>query len=83
MRVELVHLFQQVGFASNKLLFLTVQQNLKSSLDTGLRLDGLPALELRDLIVSVLEACLRFQIEQRDFLMLMLREITNLKGRSM
>ena len=35
--------------------FLTVQQNLKSSaLDTGLRLDGLPALELWDLIVSVL-----------------------------
>ena len=40
----------------NKLLFLTVQQNLKSyiSLDIGLRLDGLNALELWDLIVSVL-----------------------------
>ena len=37
------------------MLFLTVQQNLKSSLwDTGLRLDGLPALELWDLFVSVL-----------------------------
>ena len=34
--------------------FLTVQLNLKSSLWTGLRLDGLPALELWDLIVSVL-----------------------------
>ena len=33
------------------------------SLDTGLRLDGLLALELLDLIVSVLEACLRFQID--------------------
>ena len=55
--LEVIHLFQQVGCARNKLLFLTVQQNLKSSiisLDTGLRLDGLPALELWDLIVSVL-----------------------------
>ena len=51
------------------------------SLDTGLRLDGLPALELWDLIASVLEACLRFQIEQGD--LLMLKEIKNLKGRSM
>ena len=30
-----------------------------------------------------LEACLRFQIEQGDLLMLMLKEIKNLKGRSM
>ena len=38
----------------NKLPFRTVQQNLKSSLlNAGLRLDGLPALELWDLIVSV------------------------------
>ena len=51
------------------------------SLDTGLRLDGLPALELWGLIVSVLEACLRFQIEQGD--LLMFKEIKNLKGRSM
>ena len=52
---EVIRLFQQVGCARNKLLFLTVQQNLKSSRWTlGLRLDGLPALELWDLIVSVL-----------------------------
>ena len=38
-------MYQQVGCARNKLLFDTVQQNL--------RLDGLPALELWDLIVSV------------------------------
>ena len=38
----------------SKLLFRTVQQNLKIiSLDTGLRSDRLPALELWDLIVSV------------------------------
>ena len=53
--LEVMHLFQSVGCVRNKLLFLTVQQNLKSiSLDTGLRLNGLPALELWDLIVSVL-----------------------------
>ena len=50
---EATHLFQQVGCARKKHQFLTAQQNLKLSLDTGLRLDGLPALELWDLIVSV------------------------------
>ena len=49
--LEVIHSFPEVGCARNKLLFLTVQQNL--SLDTGLRMDGLPALELWDLIVSV------------------------------
>ena len=34
------------------------------SLDTGLRLDGVPLLELWDLIVSVLEMFLIFQIER-------------------
>ena len=34
------------------------------SLDTGLRLDGLPALELWDLIVSVLGIFLVFQIDR-------------------
>ena len=52
--LEVIHLFQKVGCARNKLLFLTVQQKLKSYRWTGLRLDGLPALELWDLIVSVL-----------------------------
>ena len=53
------------------------------SLDTGLRLDGLLALELWDLIVSLfLKASLLFQIEQGDLLM-MLRNIKNLKRRSM
>ena len=40
--------------ARNKLLLFTVQQTEIISLDTRLRLDGLFALELRDLIVSVL-----------------------------
>ena len=53
--LEVIRLFQQVGCARNKLPFLTAQQNLKSSLWTQRdRLDGLPALELWDLIVSVL-----------------------------
>ena len=52
------------------------------SMETGLRLDGLPALELWDLIVSLLEACLKFQTERGDLLM-SLRNIKNLKGRSM
>ena len=52
--LEVIHLFQQVGCVRNKLQFHTVQQNPKSSLlDTGLRLDGIPALDLWDLIVSV------------------------------
>ena len=40
----------------NKLQFRTVQQNQKSSifLDAGLRLDGIPAHDLWDLIVLVL-----------------------------
>ena len=57
----------KVGCVRNKLQFHTVQQNPKIiSLDAGLRLDGIPALELWDLIVLFLEACLRFQIEQGD-----------------
>ena len=42
--LEVIHLFQQVGCARNKLQFHTVQQNP----------NGIPALDLWDLIVSVL-----------------------------
>ena len=53
---EVIHLFQSVGCARNKLQFRTVQQNEEIiSLDAGLRLDGIPALGLWDLIVAVLE----------------------------
>ena len=53
--LEVIHLFQIVGCVRNKLQFHTVQQNPKSSLlDAGLRLDGILALYLWDLIVSVL-----------------------------
>ena len=53
--LEVIRLFQSVGCVRHKLPFRTVQQNLKSSLlDAGLRLDGIPALDLWDLIVFVL-----------------------------
>ena len=48
------------------------------SLDTGLRLDCLPALELWDLIVSVLEGSLMFQIDQGNLIM-KFTSIINLK----
>ena len=52
------------------------------SLDTGLRLDGLPPLELWDLIVSVFEASLMFQIDQGNLIM-MFTNIINLTRGSM
>ena len=52
------------------------------SLDTGLRLDGLLALELWDLIVSVLGIFLVFQID-RGNLFMMFTNVISLKRRSM
>ena len=55
MFLEVIHFFQSVRCVRNKLLFRTVQLNPKSSLlDAGLRLDGIPALVLWDLIVAFL-----------------------------
>ena len=51
---EVIHLFQQVGCVRNKLQFHTSTESEIISVDAGLRLDGLPASELWDLIVSVL-----------------------------
>ena len=53
------------------------------SLDTGLRLDVLPALELWDLIVSVFGSVSQISDRTGRLLMLTLTEIKNLKGRSM
>ena len=50
--LEVTHLFQQVGCVRNKHSHSSTESEI-ISLDTGLRLDGLPALELWDLIVSV------------------------------
>ena len=54
--LEVIHLFQQVGCARNKLQFHTVCSTESEiiSLDAGLRLDGIPALDSRDLTVTVL-----------------------------
>ena len=52
------------------------------SLDTGLRLDGLPALELWDLIVSVPGNVLVFQID-RGILIMMFTNVISLKRRLM
>ena len=53
--LEVIHLFQSVGCIRNRLPFShSSTESEIISLDTGLRLDGLPALELWDLIVSVL-----------------------------
>ena len=47
-------LFQSVGCVRNKLLFPTVEPNQKSFLlDAVLRLDGIPALDLWDLVLEV------------------------------
>ena len=52
------------------------------SLDTGLRLGGLLALELWDLIVSVLGNVFSCFRSIGNDLLMMLRNIRNLKGRS-
>ena len=52
------------------------------SLDTGLRLDGLPALELWDLIVSVLGNVSRFQIDRGNLIM-MITNVISLTRKSM
>ena len=53
--LEVIRWFQSLGCVRNKLQFRTVQQNHKSfPWDAGLRLNGIPALDLWDLIVAVL-----------------------------
>ena len=52
---EAARSFQSAGCVRNKLQFRTAQQNQKSFLlDAGLRMDGKPALDLWDLIVTFL-----------------------------
>ena len=45
---KVTRLFPQVGCAKNKLLSHTVQRKLR-----GLRMDGIPALDLWDLVIEV------------------------------
>ena len=52
---EATRLFQLAGCVRNRLQFRTALQNQKIiSLDEVLRMDGIPALDLWDLIVAVL-----------------------------
>ena len=52
--LEVIRLFQEVGWCKKQTSFShSSTESEIISLDTGLRLDGLPALELWDLIVSV------------------------------
>ena len=68
--LEVIHLFQSVRCARNKILFRTVLQNQKSflkfsfagsteskiiSFDAGLRLDRISALDFWDLIVAIIK----------------------------
>ena len=50
---EVTRLCQEVGCARNRLQFHTAPQKLKSFLDAGLRMDGIPALTLWDLVIEV------------------------------
>ena len=50
--LEVIHLFQSVGCVRNKLHSSTESEII--SLDAGLRMDGIPALDIWDLIVAVL-----------------------------
>ena len=52
--LEVIHLFQSVGCARNNLQFRHSSTEAEISLDAGLRFDSIPALDLWDLIVSVL-----------------------------
>ena len=52
--LEAIRLFQSVGCVRNKLQFHSSTESEIISLDAGLRLDGIPALDLWDLIVAVL-----------------------------
>ena len=54
---EITRLFPQVGLARSKLQFHTVRRKSEIlSLDAGLRIDGIPALDLWDLVIEVLHS---------------------------
>ena len=69
MFLEVIHLFQSVGCVRNKLHFRSSSESEIISLDAGLRLDGIPALDFWDLIVAVLGNTNQSHKERRDPLM--------------
>ena len=78
--LEVTYLFRWVACVRNKLQFRIFQQFPKSLLWTGLRLDGVPALDLWDLIVSVFGTQFRLLRERGD--PWSLTSIEDLKGRA-
>ena len=64
--LEVIHLFQQVMCKKQTSVSHRSTESEIISLDAGLRLDGIPALDLWDLIVSVLGNTTRNRIERRD-----------------
>ena len=52
--LEAIRLFQSVGCVRNKLQFRNSTESEIISLDAGLRMDCIPALDLWDLIVTIL-----------------------------
>ena len=66
---EVIHLFRQVGCVRNTSVSHSSTESEIISLDAGLRLDGIPALDLCDLIVAVLGNTNQSHKEQGDLLM--------------
>ena len=67
--LEVIHLFQSVGCVRNKLHFRSSSESEIISLDTGLRWDGIHALDLWDLIFAVLGNTNQSHEEQGDLLL--------------
>ena len=66
---EVIRLFQSVGCVRNKRQFAQFNRIRNHFLDAGLRLDGIPALDLWDLIVAVLENTNQSNKARGDLLM--------------
>ena len=72
--LEVIHLFQSVGCARNKVSHSPIESEI-ISLDAGLSLDGLPALDLWDMIVAVLHGNTYQSNQERGDLCSNLREV--------
>ena len=54
--LEVEHWYRSVGCARNKLFFRSSTESEIISVDAGLRMDGLPALDLWDIVIEVLRS---------------------------
>ena len=64
--LEVIHLFQLVGSARNKHLFHSSTEAGIISLDAGLRMDEIPALDLWDFVVEVFHSSLNQLKKSKD-----------------